>query len=140
MQDRLVGQSDGSSAKQSRSETPRLNNKTLTGSLCTLQFLLSFQTDMDPLSIVGTAVGLAVAIAKVTHEVERFTRQIRDARKEMGDIARELGSLKAALEMLTDELQTPGVVVPSSLEDILKECEDVIKRLDETLEKYNRTA
>lgn len=69
---------------------------------------------MDPLLIVGTTVGLTVAIARVAHDVEQFTTKVRDARKEL-EVSRKLGSLKAAIEMLTEDLKTPGVAAPSSL-------------------------
>jgi chromosome segregation ATPase len=93
---------------------------------------------MDPLSIVGTTVSLTAVVARVARDIEQFTRQVRDARKEMGDISRELGSLKSALEMLTEDLQVSGAVAPSSLLDILQECQTVIERLDGTLKKYDK--
>jgi hypothetical protein len=91
---------------------------------------------MDPLSIVGTAVSLTVAIGRVAHEVDQFMRQVREARRELNDISRELGSLKSAIELLSEDLKTPGVVVPGSLADILQECQDSITRLEETIKKY----
>jgi cell division protein FtsB len=93
---------------------------------------------MDPLSIASTAVTLTIAIGRVAHEVDQFTRQVREARRELSDISRELGSLKAAIELLSDDLKTPGVVLPGSLGDILQECQESIIRLDETIQKYAR--
>ena len=90
----------------------------------------------DPLSIAGSAVGLAATIGRVVKDVEQFMRQVREARADMDAISRELWSVRAALEMLADDVKS-GVNVPQTLEDILKNCGEVTERLDATLKKYN---
>lgn len=91
---------------------------------------------MDPLLVVETAVSLSVAITNVASDIENFTRKVREARREFGDVTRELVSLKVAIEMLSEDLMTPGVTVPGSLQDIVKDCEVVIHNLQETVERY----
>jgi len=90
----------------------------------------------DPLSLAGSAVGLAATIGRVAKDVEQFMRQVREARADMDAISRELWSVRAALEMLADDVKS-GVTVPQTLEDILKNCGEVTARLDATLQKYN---
>jgi len=99
----------------------------------------------DPISIAGSAVGLAATIGRVVKDVEQFMRQVREARADMDAISRELWSVRAALEMLADDVKSvgkpdstkSGVIVPQTLEDILKNCGEVTERLDATLKKYN---
>jgi hypothetical protein len=95
---------------------------------------------MDPLSITATSIGLAATIGKTSYQVASFVRSVRDARADMDAISRELVSLKIALEMLADDTNAPGVMIPESLEkqvqSIMTNCSDVVFQLNGALEKY----
>jgi hypothetical protein len=95
---------------------------------------------MDPLSITGTCIGLAATIGKTSYNVATFVRQVRDARSDMDLISRELVSLKTALEMLAEDTNKPGAVIPGSLEtqvqSVVGNCSVVVTQLDEALKKY----
>ena len=108
-------------------------------SLANSSSILSFASKMmDPLSISAAVVSLVVTAARVAREAEQFRSQVREARREMDSVARELLSVKSALSMLADDLKSPSVIVPVTLQDIIDECETVINTLDQTLKKYNQ--
>jgi uncharacterized protein YoxC len=92
---------------------------------------------VEPVSITSAAISIAATVVKTIQEVEQFMRQVREARSDMDGISRELGSLRAALEMLAEDAEKPGVQIPQTLEDILNNCKDVMDNLDTSLQKFN---
>jgi hypothetical protein len=92
---------------------------------------------VDPLTVTGAAAGIATTILHIVRDVERFTRQVREAREDMEGINQELESLKFVLELFSDTAQSPNVVVPPTVGGIMTTCETVLERLGASMQQYN---
>lgn len=97
---------------------------------------------MDPLSIIGSSVGLASVIAKVSMTLTTFARDARDAAKDLDAISAELRAISAVILLLGESLSPFSAESPipkallQKIDELLSGTAAVVEQIEESVQKY----
>lgn len=94
---------------------------------------------MDPLSIIGSSVGLASVIAKVSMTLTTFARDARDAAKDLDAISAELRAISAVILLLGESLSPFSAESPipkallQKIDELLSGTAAVVEQIEESV-------
>jgi hypothetical protein len=96
---------------------------------------------MDPLTIAATCISLATLIGKVGVQLNKFVKEVRDARYDLDSVKRELSSLQTVLEVIAEDASNSDITFPplltKQLPGIVDNCVIVVDQIEKLLKKYN---
>lgn len=86
----------------------------------------------DPLSIIGSIVGIAVASAQLANKVHDFADKYRNAPAQMHDVAAEMSQLSSIFDLLANVLKEgSGTYKPQ----VLSDANDMLNRVQKIQEE-----
>ena len=97
----------------------------------------------DPLSAIGTAVGVVSLGIQVTQELLKFYRACRDRESELAGITQRLESLLQIFDFLHDTLKSPsfkakGPRIVESVEISITNCRDLVQKLHSECDRFRK--